>query len=326
VTNDAPPRLSPLVTRYAYVLLDLDGCVYVGDDALPGAVEAVAALRAAGKGVAFVTNDARRSGEEYVRKLWGLGLQASLEEVVTVGGAIQHVLAETEPWRTAYVVGAPVIHRHVVDAGLKIVNGRDVPPPDVVVVAAHDAFSYSELRGAVQAVLGGAALVCAGRDATFPMPDGPWPGTGAVVAAVEAATGVHAINLGKPAAQPFRTAMERLGVDLALPPDPIPPREPSAAERLAAAPWTPVAEPAAEAAPPAAPQRLAEPGTPEPERPSALVIGDRLDSDLAGAEAAGLDAAIVLTGATTEPEARAATDPAPVAIAESLAALVLRDG
>ncbi|HWH94676.1 MAG TPA: HAD hydrolase-like protein, partial [Baekduia sp.] len=57
--------------------------------------------------------------------------------------------------------------------------------------------------------------------------------------------------------------------------------------------------------------------------PRALVVGDRLDSDLAGAHAAGLDAAIVLTGATSAAEARAAGDPAPVAIADSLAALVL---
>ena len=270
--------LSPLVARYDHVLLDLDGCVYVGEDATPGAVEALAALRAAGKGVAFVTNDGRRSGEEYVRKLWGLGFKASLEEVVTVGGAVQHVLAETERWRSAYVVGAAVMHRHVEEAGLKIVNGRDVPVPDVVVVAAHDDFTYGELRGAVQAVVAGAALVCAGRDPVFPMPDGLWPGTGAVVAAVEAATGAVAENLGKPAAQPFLTALERLG-----------------------------AGPASRT----------------------LVVGDRLDSDLAGAAAAGLDGAIVLTGATTAAEARAAgvlgedAGPAPVAVAASLAELVL---
>ncbi len=108
--SDTPPDLTPLLARYSYVLLDLDGCIYVGEEAIPGAADAVAALRAHGIGVAFVTNDARRSGEEYVRKLWGLGLKASLEEVVTVGGALQHVLAETERWRTAYVVealGAP---------------------------------------------------------------------------------------------------------------------------------------------------------------------------------------------------------------------------
>ncbi|WCB94175.1 hypothetical protein DSM104299_02904 [Baekduia alba] len=312
--------LSELVAEYAYVLLDLDGVVYVGEEAVPGAVDAVAALRAAGKGVAFVTNDGRRSGEEYVRKLWALGLQASLEEVVTVGGAIQHVLAETERWRTAYVVGAPVMHRHVLDAGLKVVNGRDVPPPDVVVVAAHDAFGYDELRDAVQAVLAGAELVCAGRDPIFPMPDGPWPGTGAAIAAVEAATGATAINLGKPAAQPFWTALERL--DAGFVPQPggapdLPPREPTAAERLAAAPGAGAPTPEPEAPEPDGPEPHASSG------PKALVVGDRLDADLAGAHAAGLDAAIVLTGATTEHEARAATDPAPVAIAASLAELVL---
>jgi glycerol 3-phosphatase-2 len=263
--------LSPRVAAYDHLLLDLDGVVYVGDEATPGAVEALAALRAAGKGIAFVTNEGRRSGEEFVRKLWSLGFRASLEEVVTVGGAVQHVLAERERWRSAYVIGAPAMHQHVLDAGLKVVNGRDVPAvPDVVVVAAHDRFGYDELRGATQAVLGGAALVCAGRDPVFPVAGGAlWPGTGAVVAAVEAATGVRAENLGKPAAQPFLTALDRLG-----------------------------------------------PGR-------ALVVGDRLDSDLAGAAAAGLEGAIVLSGATGPEEARAATEPKPVAVAATLAELVL---
>jgi glycerol-1-phosphatase len=269
--------LAPLLVDYDQVLLDLDGCVWVGDEPTPGAVEAIAALRAAGKDVAFITNDGRHAGEEYVRKLWRLGFRASLEEVVTVGGAIQHVLASTERWRSAYVVGALSLHRHVIDAGVRIVNGLDVPPADVVVVAAHDGLHYGELRGATQAVLRGAELLCAGRDATFPMPDGPWPGTGAVVAALEAATGAQAINAGKPAAQPFRTALDRLGL------------------------------------------------TPATAR--ALVVGDRVDADLAGARAAGLDAAIVLTGATSAAEAEAAGPGVDrfVAVAPTLAQLLLAD-
>jgi HAD superfamily hydrolase (TIGR01450 family) len=268
----SPAALTPLAARYDHVLLDLDGCVYVGDEPTPRAAEAVTALREAGKGIAFITNDGRRAGEDYVRRLWRLGFRASLEEVVTVGGALQHVLADTARWRTAYVVGAAAVHRHVAAAGVRIVNGRDVPPADVVVVVAHDDLDYAELRGAVQAVLAGAELVCAGRDATFPMPDGAWPGTGAVVAAVEAATGATAVNVGKPAAQPFLTALDRLGAD--------------------------------------------------PATARALVVGDRLDSDLEGARAAGLDGAIVLTGATTAAQARAA-DPPPVAVAATLADLVL---
>jgi len=72
--------LSHLLARYDHVLLDLDGCVWVGDDATPRAVEAVDALRAARKGVAFVTNDGRYATEDFVRKLWGLGLRARSEE------------------------------------------------------------------------------------------------------------------------------------------------------------------------------------------------------------------------------------------------------
>ncbi|HEV2785496.1 MAG TPA: HAD family hydrolase, partial [Solirubrobacteraceae bacterium] len=98
--------LSPLIAGYDHILLDLDGCVWVGDEPTPGAVAAITALRAAGKGVAFVTNDSQLLTEEYVRKLWRLGFQASVEEVVTVGGALQFVLAERFAGRAAVVIGS----------------------------------------------------------------------------------------------------------------------------------------------------------------------------------------------------------------------------
>ncbi|MDX6671845.1 MAG: glycerol-phosphatase [Solirubrobacteraceae bacterium] len=273
--------LSPLLRAYDHVLLDLDGCVWIGDEAAPGAVEAVTALRAAGKRVAYVTNDGRHAGEDFVRKLWALGFQASLEEVVTVGGALQHWLAERgDRAGTAFVIGSAAIWRHVEEAGLRIVNGTNLAArADVVVVAGHDDFDYAELRDATQAVLRGAGMVATGRDATFPMSDGPWPGTGAIVAALEKATGATALSLGKPEADLFHTALDRLGA-------PAPGPDGVATVR-------------------------------------ALVIGDRLDSDLAGAHAAGLDAAIVLSGATDRAAAEAAKDPAPVAIAETLGELVL---
>jgi glycerol 3-phosphatase-2 len=259
--------------RYDHALLDLDGCVWVGEEPTPGAVEAVAGLREASKGVAYVTNDARHSGEDFVRKLWRLGFQASLEEVVTVGGALQHFLVERRDGASsAFVIGSPVIWRHVEDAGLRIVNGSDLASgADLVVVAGHDHFDYAELRGATQAALRGARVIAAGRDPTFPMPDGPWPGTGSIVAALEYATGARAISVGKPEATLFETALDRLG-----------------------------------------------PGR-------ALVVGDRLDSDLRGARAARLDCAIVLTGATSREQAEGATSasPAPVAVADTLAQLVL---
>ncbi|HEV2812626.1 MAG TPA: HAD-IIA family hydrolase, partial [Solirubrobacteraceae bacterium] len=246
--------LTPLASAYAVHLLDLDGCVWVGDDPTPGAVEAVDALRASGRSVGFLTNDGSHSPEEFVRKLWRLGFKASIEEVVTAGAALQHALNERHAGRSAFVIGSEAVHRHVADAGLRIVNRTTFASrADVVVVARHDRFDYEELRMAAQAVLRGAELVGASRDATFPMPDGPWPASGAVLAAVEAATGVEAWTVGKPEPQIFRTALDRFG---------------------------------------------------DEER--ALVVGDRLDADVGGAAAAGLDAALVLTGATGEEEAREA--------------------
>ena len=261
--------LSPLLAAYDSVVLDLDGCVWVGEASTPGAAEAVAELRAAGKRVTFLTNDGRRSPEEYVRKLWSLGVQASLEEVVTAGAAIQYLLAARER-ATAYVIGSPAIFRHVTDAGHRIVNGTpQATKAELVVVVGHDEFDYQELKDATQALLNGAELIAANRDRTFPREDGLWPGTGAIVAALEYATGAKALVVGKPEPQIFRAALDRLG-----------------AGRI-------------------------------------LVVGDRLDADLAGAAAAGLDGAIVLTGVASRSQAEAAHDPAPVAIAPDLHTLVL---
>jgi HAD superfamily hydrolase (TIGR01450 family) len=262
--------LSPLLKRYDHVLLDLDGCVWVGDECTPGAPAAISELRAAGKSVAFLTNDPRHAPEEYVRKLWSLGVQASLEEVVTVGATIQYVLAERPPRTTVYVIGADAIFRHVGQAGMRIVNGTDrATDADVVVIAGHDDFRFSELRDATQAVLAGAEMLAAGRDRTFPTADGPCPGTGAIVAALEYATGRVAYSIGKPDPQMFATALDRLG-----------------------------------------------PGR-------TLMIGDRIDSDLAGAAAAGLDGAIVLSGVCDRAAAEAAQEPAPVAVGDDLHALVV---
>jgi HAD superfamily hydrolase (TIGR01450 family) len=265
--------VTALLRRYDRVLLDLDGCVWVGDEATPRAPEAVTALREGGARIAFVTNNAMLGTDEFVRKLWGLGFQASLEEVVTPGGALQHRLAErADRLRTAFVIGASPVHRHVADSGVRILNDTDLASrADVVVVSGYEGIDYDDLRVATQALSRGAEFLASDLDPAYPMADGPWPGTGSIVAALEYATGQKAVSVGKPEPALFETALDRLG-----------------------------------------------PGR-------ALVVGDRLDADLAGAEAAGLDAAIVLTGVTTLEQAEAAREPAPVAIAATLGDLVLGD-
>ncbi|HET9074980.1 MAG TPA: HAD-IIA family hydrolase [Solirubrobacteraceae bacterium] len=262
--------LTPLLEAYDNVILDLDGTVWVGGVVTRRAPEAIAAIRTAGKGLAFITNDGTRNPEDYVRKLWSLGCTASAGEVVSVGSAIQYVLAERAPGQRVYVIGAPAVFRHVAEAGHRVVNGTETETEaDLVVVVAHEDFDYRELRTAVRAVLNGAELICGGRDRTYPAPGGASPGTGAVTAAIEFATQRSARSVGKPDAQVFAVALDRLGGG------------------------------------------------------RTLVIGDHLVSDLGGAAAAGLDAAIVLSGITGRAEAEAAHDPRPVAIGADLAALVL---
>ena len=262
--------LTPRIARYDQVLLDLDGCLWVGETALEGAPEAVAALRDAGKAVAFLTNDVRHAPEEFVRKLWRLGFQAALSEVVTVGATIQYLLSERDGG-AAFVVGAQALVEHVAEAGLRIVNRTEFATrADVVVVGAHERLSYEEIRIAAQAVRRGAELIGATRDATFPMPDGPWPGSGAVLAAIETAAGRDADRIaGKPEPAMYAAARDRLGAG------------------------------------------------------RCLAVGDRIEIDVVGAQRAGIDAALVLTGGVTHAEARAA-DPPPTLVAESLAALVLQ--
>jgi HAD superfamily hydrolase (TIGR01450 family) len=204
--------LGPRLARYDQVLLDLDGCVWLGDEPLEGAPEAVAALREAGKAVAFLTNDVRHAPEEFVRKLWRLGFQAALSEVVTVGSTIQFLLSD-RGGGAAFVVGSQALVDHVDEAGLRIVNNTEFASrADVVVVGAHDQLTYAELRTAAQAVIRGAELIGATRDANFPMPDGPWPGTGAVLAAIENAAGRKAdLVVGKPEPAMYEAARDRLG-------------------------------------------------------------------------------------------------------------------
>jgi HAD superfamily hydrolase (TIGR01450 family) len=204
--------VSALLRRYDQVILDLDGCVWIGPDPIPGSVQAIAAIRDAGLGLAFVTNNAWSSGEDQVAKLWGMGVRASLADVVTVGGAMQHLLAETRHGRTAFVIGSEAMFRHVQDAGLRVMNGTDLGSrAEVVIVSGTLAVTYDDIKNAALAARRGGDLLATSRDPTYPMPDGYWPGTGAILAAVEAASGRTAAIVGKPEPQLFVTALDRLG-------------------------------------------------------------------------------------------------------------------
>jgi glycerol 3-phosphatase-2 len=204
-------KIGPIAQRYDQFILDLDGCVWIGDEPTPRAVEAIDALREAGKDVVYATNDPRSATEDYVARLWKIGIRASVRDVVTVGGAMQHLLAETRSGQTAYVVGTDALVRHVRDAGLRVLNGTDLASrAEVVVVGGTEDLVYDDLRYAALAVRRGADFLATARDPTYPQPDGLWPGTGAILAAVEVASGRTATAVGKPEPQLMLTALDRM--------------------------------------------------------------------------------------------------------------------
>jgi glycerol-1-phosphatase len=185
--------------------------VWLGPQPIPGAAAALAALRGRGVRLLFLTNDPRGSRAEYAERLASLGLDVDEGQIVTSGSALASFVREQEgPGTRVFVIGSPALVAEFAQADLDVVQGDAGCEAKVVAVGGHERFDYGELRIATQAVRRGARLYAAGRDATFPMPDGPWPGTGSIVAAVEVAGGTRAIAVGKPEPVIFAIASELL--------------------------------------------------------------------------------------------------------------------
>jgi HAD superfamily hydrolase (TIGR01450 family) len=174
-------------------VLDLDGVVWLADEPIPGAAGAVATLRDRGERVVFATNFSGPLVAEHEAKLAAIGIPAE-GDVLTSSMAAARLVS---PGERVLVVGGPGIVEAVTAAGAAPVEDgdRDV---DVVAVGLTQAFDYDMMRRAARAVRRGARLLGTNDDATFPTPDGPVPGAGALLAAVAYASGVDPVVAGKP--------------------------------------------------------------------------------------------------------------------------------
>ena len=196
-----------LADEFDGLLVDLDGVVWIGRELVPGAVEALQELLAAGKEIVFVTNNSVKQPAAYAGYLREAGIEVADDRVLTGGAATARLAAErVGSGGTAYVIGAPGFKETVAAAGLELLDGEAAHSADAVVVSGHREFDYSELLTATRALQAGAALFGTSRDPTLPMPDGPWPGTGATLAAIETASGVRAETAGKPEPHLFEQA------------------------------------------------------------------------------------------------------------------------
>ncbi len=194
------------------LLVDLDGVVWIGRELIPGSAEALAELIEGGTPVIFVTNNPARPASTYAERLRAAGVPTDEGQIVTAGMVTADLAAErTGKGSTAFVIGAEAFHETVAAAGLRPLSGEAGREANAVLVSGHRGFDYEELLGATLALNGGAKLFATSRDPTLPMPGGAWPGTGAILAAVETAAGAVAEIGGKPERHLFELARERLG-------------------------------------------------------------------------------------------------------------------
>jgi glycerol 3-phosphatase-2 len=198
-----------IADRYEAFLFDLDGVLYRGDEPVPAAPEAVASLRALGKRLAFVTNNSSRTPSDVVAHLAAVGIDASEDEVETSALTTAAALRDLDA-RTAFVIGERGLRVALEAVQIRLVEAEE--PAGAVVIGWDRSLTYDALRAASLAVQKGARLFATNADATYPAPDGTtWPGAGATVAALEAATGQRATVFGKPNAPILEAARRRAG-------------------------------------------------------------------------------------------------------------------
>ncbi|HXQ89649.1 MAG TPA: HAD-IIA family hydrolase [Solirubrobacterales bacterium] len=202
----------PLADRFDGLLIDLDGVVWIGREPVPGSPEALRALLEAGKRLVFVTNNPGKPPAAYADRLAEMGVAVGEAQIVTAGVVVARLAAEAAgDGGSAFVIGAPALKEMVAATGTRLLEGEEGREADAVVVSGHRGFDYGELLTAKRALDRGAALLATSRDPTMPFPGGEVPGTGAVLAAVETASGKRATIAGKPERHLFEMAREGLG-------------------------------------------------------------------------------------------------------------------
>jgi glycerol-1-phosphatase len=195
--------------RFDGFALDLDGVVWLSSQPIPGSAEAIAALRERGRRVVFLTNDPRSTRDQYAQRLRSIGVEADAADVLTSAAAVAEQLARKSPEATVFVVGSDALRQELASAGLQVVDAGE-GSVDAVVVGGHAGFDYAELHAAMSAVRAGAGLWATNRDPVYPTAKGLLPGTGAIVAAVETASGQAARVAGKPESPMFEAARRHL--------------------------------------------------------------------------------------------------------------------
>jgi 4-nitrophenyl phosphatase len=250
------------------LIIDMDGVLWRGEQSIVDLPHVFAEIDRRGLIYILATNNATRSVEQYTEKLKNFGVEVPVQWVINSAQATAQYLHQRYPQGgPVYMIGESGLAQALKESDFV----HSVDEPVAVVVGLDREFTYEKLRLAAAFIRQGKPFIATNPDPTLPSPEGALPGTGAILAALEAATDVPATIIGKPQPEMYRVALERMSLS---------PRE-------------------------------------------TLVIGDRLKTDIAGGQALGCPTALVLSGASSEAEARN-WSPAPDFIEDNLVSLLNR--
>ncbi len=253
---------------YDGYIFDLDGTTFLGDALLPTVAETVAILRAAGRRTVFLSNNPTHTREAYAAKLARLGLQVTPQEIIHSSLVMADFLRRRLPGARLFVIGEAPLCAELAAAGFELTE--DARRVDAVIASFDRTFTYRKLQIAFDAIRAGARFFATNADRFCPVPGGGEPDAAAIIAAIEACTGVQVeAVVGKPSHHTIEAILNLIQLP---------------AERC-------------------------------------LMTGDRLETDIAMGVNAGMDTALVLTGAT--PASALATSPIrPTYVLERLADLL----
>lgn len=240
-----------MLNQIRNLIIDMDGVLWHGNTPLPGFNDFFDTLHALDLNFVLATNNAARTPDQYQQKLAKLDVTVEKTQIITSAEATGQYIAKQHPAGTAvYVVGDDGLREAMTSRGFRLVTpeqAADGETAAVVTVGFTRHITYPQLAMGSLLVHKGADFIGSNPDVSYPSEYGPLPGAGALIALIQAATGVEPTIIGKPGPIIFREAMERLG------------------------------------------------GAPD----NTAMIGDRLNTDIAGAKAADLYGILLLSGIST---------------------------
>lgn len=231
------------------LIIDMDGVLWRGEQPIGDLPAIFDKIYRKGYKFILASNNATGTVDQYVDKLSAFGVKIKIGQVINSGQATAHFLSQRFPHGgPVYLIGEQGLVKALAECNFY----HSVEGSLAVVVSLDRQLTFDKLRQATLLIRGGTPFIGTNPDRTLPSPDGLAPGTGAILAALEAATDVQPTIIGKPQPEMYRVALERLGTSIE----------------------------------------------------ATLVVGDRVETDIAGGQALGCPTALVLSGATDDVQAR----------------------